>query len=61
MLYNMIKLLNINYYHLIITGILKFLTQKDILMYTWYTLYAIGMIGLAISYYIKVHILGYKL
>jgi|GEM_PF-2452946 len=29
-------------------------------MHKWYTLYAMGMIGLAIFYYIKVHILGYK-
>lgn len=30
-------------------------------MYQWYTLYDLGMTGVAISYYIKVHILGHKL
>jgi len=29
-------------------------------MYKWYTLYAMSMCGIAILYYIKVHILGYK-
>ena len=30
-------------------------------MYKWYELYIVAMIALAISYYIKVHILGHKL